>query len=56
MKTIIITRNFNTWDASGVVSGEKGDKLEVRGGTADRLIALGLAKEYVPRKEKEKGE
>ena len=45
-----VLRFFSTYDASGVIIGEEGDKLEVGGATAKRLIKQGFAKKWRPKK------
>ena len=56
MAKIEVIRFFSTWDASGVVSGQVGDKLEVGRGTAERLVRQGFAKKARTRKVKGNGE
>jgi len=53
MVKIEVLRFFSTWDATGVIVGNKGDKLEVGGGTAKRLIKQKFAKKWRPKKNRE---
>jgi len=53
---LIVLRSFSAYDATGVVSGFEGDKIETGEGTAKYLIKGGYAKKARPHKVKEKGE